>query len=195
MGFLAASGLWAAAAAVLYVTGVVVPGNDDSSEVAEAATVDATDAEEEADPKRRRRPKRTQRGGRASAAGNAERGSVPRGEATTGDDLNWDGQRQIDMAAGEEQLSGKEIEAGFDSAMSRIRRCLVLVPAEGDVTGKLTFGMRVGGDGQPRAVNLTGPAVVTSGESGSCLRQAAQSIRFAKFEGPEMLFRYPITLQ
>jgi hypothetical protein len=47
----------------------------------------------------------------------------------------------------------------------------------------------------PRAVNLTGPAVVTSGESGSCLRQVAQGIRFAAFDGPEAVFRYPITLR
>lgn len=98
------------------------------------------------------------------------------------------------MAAGEGQLAGSQIEAGFDGAMSRIRRCLVLVPSEGEVTGTLTFGMRVGGDGRVRAVSLTGPAVVTTGESGSCLRQVAQGIQFARFDGPEMLFRYPITL-
>ncbi len=99
------------------------------------------------------------------------------------------------MGAGEQQLSGKEIENGFDSVMNKIRRCLILVPADGEIKGQLLFGMRVGGDGRPRAVQLTGPAIVTSGESGSCLRDTAQSIRFATFDGPDMLFKYPVTLQ
>lgn len=101
----------------------------------------------------------------------------------------------MDMAAGEGQLAGTQIDAGFDSVMGRVRRCLILVPSDGDVTGKLIFGMRVGSDGKPRAVNLSGPSIVISGESGSCLRGAAQGIRFASFDGPDMLFKYPITLQ
>jgi hypothetical protein len=117
------------------------------------------------------------------------------GSNTVGDDLGWDKARDIDMNAGEGQLLGSQIESGFDSVMGRIRRCLILVPSDGDVTGKLLFGMRVGSDGKPKAVNLTGPSIVTSGESGSCLREAAQSIRFATFNGPDMLFKYPITLQ
>lgn len=184
--------VWAAVFAGLYAKGVVVASSEPSEQPAVLAS--APEPEEgDPDPKKRRRNRNHKpRVGRASAP---EGTSLPRGEATTGDDLDWDGERGVDMAAGEEQLSGQEIEAGFDSAMAKIRRCLVLVPAEGEVTGKLTFGMRVGSDGQPRAVNLSGPAVVTSGESGSCLRSAAQSIRFAKFDGPDMLFRYPINLQ
>lgn len=191
LGFGTASCLWAAVAAVLYANGVIV-AQSELEEPAELASEGDADSDGERDPKKRKRPRRAPRTARAAAPQGKD---LPRGEATTGDDLNWDGQRQIDLAAGEAQLSGKQIESGFDGAMSRIRRCLVLVPAEGEVTGKLIFGMRVGADGQPRAVNLTGPAVVTSGESGSCLRQAAQAIRFAKFDGPDMLFRYPITLQ
>jgi hypothetical protein len=117
------------------------------------------------------------------------------GSNTVGDDLGWDKARDIDMNAGEGQLLGSQIDSGFDSVMGRIRRCLILVPSDGDVTGKLLFGMRVGSDGKPKAVNLTGPSIVTSGESGSCLREAAQGIRFATFNGPDMLFKYPITLQ
>jgi hypothetical protein len=128
-------------------------------------------------------------GARPSAAG---RGN---GETTIGDDLGWDKARNVDMNGGEGQLSGAQIDAGFDSMMGRIRRCLILVPSDGEVTGKLVFGMRVGSDGKPRAVNLSGPSVVTAGESGSCLRDAAQGIRFAAFNGPDMLFKYPITLQ
>jgi hypothetical protein len=201
LGFLVASGLWAAAAFGLHARGLLSFGSDDADSVAEASPSEG-DAEDDGEPdkkrgKRRRGP-RPERLRSARPDGTGSPGTpinLPRGEATTGDDLDWDGQRNLDMAAGEEQLSGKSIEAGFDSAMSKIRRCLILVPAEGDVTGKLTFGMRVGSDGAPKAVNLSGPAVVTSGESGSCLRKAAEAIRFPKFSGPDMLFKYPITLQ
>ncbi len=99
------------------------------------------------------------------------------------------------MAAGEGQLTGKQIEAGFDSVMGKIRRCLILVDTDDAIRGKLVFGMRVGSDGKPRAVQLSGPSIVIRGESGSCLREVAQSIRFASFDGPDTLFNYPVTLQ
>lgn len=198
IGFLAATGLWAATLGVLYSQGIVALASDEEPAELDAAPAEAAAEAPAGDPKRRRKLKRTRiQGGSKRAASSEARAAaaLPQGEATTGDNIDWAGDRQVDMGGGEAQLSGTAIEAGFDSAMGRIRRCLVLVPAEGEVSGKLTFGMRVGGDGQPRAVNLSGPAVVTSGESGSCLRQAAQSIRFAKFDGPDMLFKYPITLQ
>ncbi|MDB4986367.1 MAG: hypothetical protein JWN04_1545 [Myxococcaceae bacterium] len=205
LGFGAASLLWAAAAVGLYSTHLLAFGREAPEALVDVGAPEATDeGDDQPDKKRGKRTRRA--GGRAERTRPSGRGdngdsadsagpALPRGEATTGDDLDWDGDRNVDMAGGEEQLSGKAIEAGFDSAMSRIRRCLVLVPAEGDVKGKLTFGMRVGSDGAPRAVNLSGPAVVTSGESGSCLRKAAEGIRFAKFAGPDMLFKYPVTLQ
>jgi hypothetical protein len=200
LGFLVASGLWAAAAFGLSAKGMLSFERSDEEPVAEASPAE-DEADDEGEPGKKRgkrkrapRPERV-RAARPDGTGSTSASNLPRGEATTGDDLDWDGQRNLDMAAGEEQLSGKSIEAGFDSAMSKIRRCLILVPAEGEVTGKLTFGMRVGSDGAPKAVNLSGPAVVTSGESGSCLRKAAEAIRFAKFSGPDMLFKYPVTLQ
>lgn len=200
LGFLVASGLWAAAAFGLHAKGMLSLESEDDEPVAEASPAE-DDAEDEAEPgkkrgKRKRAPRTERvRAARPDGTGSPTPSNLPRGEATTGDDLDWDGQRNLDMAAGEEQLSGKSIEAGFDGAMSKIRRCLILVPAEGEVTGKLTFGMRVGSDGAPKAVNLSGPAMVTSGESGTCLRKAAEAIRFPKFSGPDMLFKYPITLQ
>jgi hypothetical protein len=196
VGFLVASMLWAALAGALYAKGFLSLGREEPAQELAAAADDSADDEAQKDPKKRRRnkrPARSQSGAAARSDGDGR--ALPQGNATTGDEIDWAGDRQVDMGAGEAQLSGKAIEAGFDSVMSRVRRCLVLVPAEGEVTGKLIFGMRVGGDGQPRAVNLSGPAVVTSGESGSCLRQAAQSIRFPKFDGPDMLFKYPVTLQ
>jgi hypothetical protein len=187
-GFLVATLIYGAAVAGLSAKGLVSFGA--APEPVAVAAADEPD-EVDVDPKKPRK-KRV-----ARARGERTSGSpaLPAGNATTGDDLDWAGDRQVDMAGGEEQLAGREIEAGFDSAMAKIRRCLVLVPAEGDVTGKLVFGMKVGSDGTPRAVNLSGPAVVTTGESGDCLRKAAQAIRFAKFSGPDMLFKYPVTLQ
>jgi len=201
LGFLVASGLWSAAAFGLYAKGLLSLDDSADEAVADATPLDEPEDEGAPDKKRgkRKRSARSERVRSARTEGpggsSAEADNLPRGEATTGADLDWDGERKLDLGAGEEQLSGKSIEAGFDSAMSKIRRCLILVPAEGDVTGKLTFGMRVGSDGTPKAVNLSGPAVVTSGESGGCLRKAAEAIRFPKFSGPDMLFKYPITLQ
>ncbi|HEY6878825.1 MAG TPA: hypothetical protein VI299_12435 [Polyangiales bacterium] len=187
LGFLVATVVYGGVIAGLHAKGWVAFG------APEPAAVELAEAppEVDSDPKKpkKKRPQRP-RTERPSGAG-----SLPNGNATTGDDLDWNGERQVDMAGGEEQLSGSEIEAGFDSAMAKIRRCLILVPADGEVTGKLIFGMKVASDGTPRAVNLSGPAVVTTGESGDCLRKAAQAIRFAKFSGPDMLFKYPITLQ
>ncbi len=185
LGFLVATLLYGAATAVLSSKGLLTFGAAPQPEP--VATTEEPD-EPDIDPKKPKK-KRT-----ARASARSDR-ALPSGNATSGDDLDWDGDRQVDMAGGEGQLAGRQIEAGFDSAMAKIRRCLILVPAEGDVTGKLIFGMKVGSDGTPKAVNLSGPAVVTTGESGDCLRKAAQAIRFASFSGPDMLFKYPITLQ
>ncbi|HEX5659887.1 MAG TPA: hypothetical protein VFX59_21980 [Polyangiales bacterium] len=180
LGFLVATVLYGAAAAVLAAKGQLSFGAaPEPVVVAAAEEPEAVDADPKKPKKKRPAKSRT----------------APSGSATTGDDLDWDGDRQVDMAGGEAQLSGSQIEAGFDSAIAKIRRCLVLVDSDGEITGKLIFGMKVGSDGVPRAVNLSGPAVVTTGDSGDCLRKAAQGIRFAKFSGPDTLFKYPITLQ
>ncbi|MFT3921883.1 MAG: hypothetical protein QM778_05055 [Myxococcales bacterium] len=192
LGFLTASVIWGALATLAYLGVLPFPSAEPPEEEVVAAVEPGV---EEVDPSgkgKRRKPRRARAAG--STAGGRDR-SGDQTEGQVGDDLDWDGTRQVDMGAGEEQLSGKEIESGFDSVMNRIRRCLILVPADGEIKGQLLFGMRVGGDGKPRAVQLTGPSVVISGESGSCLREAAQGIRFATFDGPEMLFKYPVTLQ
>jgi hypothetical protein len=202
-GFLSASVLWGALS-FLYLRGsldFIFPDDEPAPEPVAAAS----EPESQGPPtkgRRRgvRRPRLSRKaepaaggGGAAARSGGAtNRGN---GESTIGDDLGWNSTRNVDMNAGEGQLSGAQIDAGFDSMMGRIRRCLILVPSDGEVTGKLIFGMRVGSDGKPRAVNLSGPSVVTAGESGSCLRAAARGIRFASFNGPDMLFKYPITLQ
>jgi hypothetical protein len=191
LGFVLATALYSALAGGLYARGWLRLGAAPEPPILAASEPLDEDGPEDRKRGKRKRPTRVDRPRRVDEASPA----LPRGEATTGDDLDWNGERQVDMAGGEQQLTGKQIEDGFDGAMAKIRRCLVLVPAEGEVTGKLTFGMRVGGDGTPRAVNLSGPAVVTTGESGGCLRKAAEAIRFAKFAGPDMLFKYPITLQ
>ncbi len=55
--------------------------------------------------------------------------------------------------------------------------------------------MRIAGTGRVTRVNLQGPAAVTSGDAGDCLRNAARRIRFPSFDGPEMIVHYPITLE
>jgi hypothetical protein len=204
-GFFVASGVWGALA-FLYLRGNLdglFPEEEPAPVVAEAAP----DSEASGPPtkgKRRglKRPRLSRRAGNGGGGAPAANDTLRSGESangggstTVGDDLGWNQQRNLDMAAGEGQLAGTQIDAGFDSVMGRIRRCLILVESDGDLTGKLLFGMRVGSDGKPKAVNLSGPSVVIGGESGTCLRQAAQGIRFASFDGPDMLFKYPITLQ
>jgi hypothetical protein len=93
-----------------------------------------------------------------------------------------------------EQLRGTEIEKGFDGAFPQIRRCLVLAASDEPAHGKLTFGVRISGQGKVTAVNLSGPSSVAQGESGSCLRKAASSMQFRSFNGPDMLVHYPVTL-
>ncbi len=143
-----------------------------------------------------RRRRRARRGGEQAGAADS-RGETPRGEAMTGDDLREGEMRTIDGegTGGEAQLTGGQIDAAFDGALPRIRRCFVLAAGDDPVSGRLTFGMRIRGTGEVSAVNLTGPAAVTTGECGDCLRTAARGIRFPGFDGPEMVARYPITLE
>jgi len=44
-------------------------------------------------------------------------------------------------------------------------------------------------------VNLQGPAAVTGGECGDCLRTAARNAQFPSFDGPDMVVHYPLTLE
>ena len=118
------------------------------------------------------------------------------GTAMTGDNLGGPDTRHLNAAegGGEEQLVSSEIEAGFDRAFPKIRRCLMLVDSHDPVRGKLTFGLRIAGTGRITKVNLKGPAVVTRSEAGGCMRNAAKSIQFRTFNGPDMLVHFPITL-
>jgi hypothetical protein len=119
------------------------------------------------------------------------------GESTTGDDLGGPEARNMDPthAGGEEQLLGGEIEKGFDSVFPQVRRCLMLAAGDEPVTGKIIFGLRISGQGAVTKVNLQGPSAVTQTEAGDCLRKAALGIHYRKFNGPDMLVHYPLTLQ
>ena len=184
-GFLTASVLWGVAV-WLFVEGVF---ESDEPELVVGAAPDAglEEAADEDSPRRRRR-----RGRRGGAAGG---GPVPTGIATSGDDLGEDDPRMLDMAeGGEEQLPSSEIERGMDEAFGRIRRCLVLAAGDDPVSGRLTFGLRIEPNGSISRVNLRGPAAVTTGDAGDCLRQAVRQVRFRSFQGPVMVVHYPITL-
>jgi hypothetical protein len=118
------------------------------------------------------------------------------GEATSGDDLGDPQARDLDVAnaGGEEQLLGSEIERGFDAVFPQVRRCLMLAAGDEPVSGRVTFGLRISGQSGVTRVNLQGPAAITQGEAADCLRKAARGIQFRKFNGPDMLVHYPLTL-
>ena len=185
-GFLVASILWAGIG-FAYVEGYISFGRQETVEAQPVVAADAgVEAESDGDPKRRRKRK-------ASGGGTGRRVT---GDATSGDDLRENEARNIDVAGGgEEQLTGSEIDNGFDSVFPKVRRCLLLVADDEPVTGKVIFGMRIAGSGQVTAINLKGPAAITSTEAGDCMRSAVRSIRFRAFNGPEMLVHYPLTLE
>lgn len=194
-GFGAASAVWLlVGAALVFGLGWGPPAPEVIEEEEEVVVAETETAPTEPTKGRRRRGgRRTQGGG----SGDDSRGEAPRGEATTGDDLREGEMRTIDGegTGGEAQLTNGQIEAGFDTALPRIRRCFVLAAGDEPVSGRLTFGLRIRGSGEVSAVNLSGPAAVTTGECGDCLRTAARGIRFPSFDGPEMVARYPITLE
>jgi len=188
-GFVVASilwggGVWAWTEGLIGQSEVVV-----EPEVVAEAPEEAV--EEEEAPTKRARRRRRGRGGRGMDP------SLPTGTATTGDSLGENDPRELAAGenGGEQQLTQGQIESAMDGGFGAIRRCLVLVPGDAPVTGRLTFGLRIAGSGQVQRVNLRGPAVVTQGEPGSCLRTAARRIRFPSFDGPEMIVHYPITLE
>lgn len=189
-GFFAASVLWGAVGAYLFVVVGFAPPAPVAIETADAGVQDAGPEEEEPPARRRRRRRRRPRRARQAA-------ETPTGTATVGDDLREDEMRTLDMngSGGEAQLSNAQVEAGFDSVMGRIRRCLVLIEGNDPVRGRLTFGMRIASTGRVEAVRLSGPRAATTGEAGSCLQSTARGIRFDAFDGPTMVVRYPLTLE
>lgn len=194
-GFALASAVWAGGVAyAVFGLGWAAPLPEEP-EVIVAVADEPT--EEVPETGRRRRGRARAGGGSSGSSSSSGGGADLEAEATTGDDLGDGEMRMIDGegTGGEEQLTGAEIDAAFDGAMGRIRRCFILAPAESTVTGRLTFGMRIAGTGHPSAVSLTGPSGLTSGECGDCLRDAARAIAFPTFDGPEMVVRYPITLE
>src|SRR5439155_17485449 len=120
-----------------------------------------------------------------------------RGESTTGDDLGGPEARNLDVehGGGEEQLTGHEIEQGFDNVFPQVKRCLILAAGDEPVSGKIVFGLRISGHGGVTKVNLQGPSAITQSEAGDCLRKAAMGIHFRSFNGQDMLVHYPLTLQ
>jgi hypothetical protein len=164
----------------------------------DAADNDSDDEPGAPEPPNGAHKKRGQRAKR-SASNNAPRKDTRRyvGEATTGDDLGGPETRNLEaaQAGGEEQLTGREIEQGFDSVFPQVKRCLILAAGDEPVSGKIVFGLRISGHGGVTKVNLQGPSAITQSEAGGCLRKAAQGIRFRSFNGPDMLVHYPVTLQ
>jgi hypothetical protein len=170
-GFATATVVWAGALGALHFGLGWGPPPEEIALDAEPVALDATEPEETT--KRRGRGGRRRSGG---GSGTRDEVRLPQGSATTGDDLREGEMRTIDGegTGGEQQLTGAEIDQAFDGSMGRIRRCFMLAPGDEPVRGRLVFGMRIAGSGQPTAVNLSGPAAVTTGDCGECLRGAAR---------------------
>jgi len=202
-GFALASLVWGGLGAYLVIERGYGPPAEKIDGPAELATADEP-VDDTTTTTTTRRPRRRRGGGGGGSSGTPSSGSSsgssvagPLGDATTGDDLGEPPMRIIDGAGsgGEEQLTGAEIDNTFDGVMPRIRRCFILAATDRDLTGRLVFGLRIGGNGHVNAVNLAGPAVLTTGDSGDCLRTTARGMQFPTFDGPEMVIRYPITLE
>ncbi len=190
-GFFLASLLWGGLGYAHFVGWLDGWGDEQEPQEQAAVSSDAGVIDDAGPVAMRRRRRRTRRG-RMRANGRDWSG-----EGVSGDDLGEDAPREIDGAGqgGEQQLSGAQIEAGFDQVFGRIRRCLVLVPEDAPAHGRVVFGLRIASSGRVTRVNLRGPRAVTQSEAGTCLRQAARAISFPSFDGPEMVVRYPLTLE
>jgi hypothetical protein len=188
-GFLAASLLWGGFL-LAYSRGLINIDLEPSAkdDAAGGAVGDSTETEAEA-------PGRKKRSGHARRAAPKQRRYS--GESTSGDDLGGPEARNLEAAkaGGEEQLTGHEIEQGFDGVFSQVKRCLILAAGDEPVSGKIVFGLRIAGHGGVTKVNLQGPSAITQSEAGDCLRKAAMGIRFRSFNGPDMLVHFPLTLQ
>ena len=159
-------------------------------EAPQDAVADEALSDEPDEPGKTGRPKRKRSGVKRTRNG-------PVGNSTTGDDLRENEARTVNMGAsgGEQQLRGTEIEQGFDSVFSQVRRCLVLAASDEPPRGKLIFGLRISGEGKVTAVNLSGPSTVSQGDAGACLRKAASGMHFRSFNGPDMVVHYPLSLE
>ena len=182
-GFFLASLLWAG---LLYaqVTGLVSLGPEEELQEVAAAEPEVEDEGDDERPKKKRR-----------RVNKARRRLT--GTATSGDQLGGPGVRELNAAesGGEGQLRQSEVEAGFDRAFPKVRRCLMLAASEDPITGRLVFGMRIAGSGQVTRVNLKGPAAITRSEAGQCMRDAVRRIEYRTFDGPDMVVHYPFTLE
>ena len=202
-GFLAASVVWGAGAAIYalgYLDALLGPSPRSTAGARE-------DAPRRASKQRRRgrrnsrRPKSKYSRPRSGSSGRRPARALDArpqpADVLSGDALGEPGTRELDVSTsgGEEQLTGYDIERGFDSVLPAIRRCLVLVDGDRFLSGRIIFGLRIHGASGVSKVNLRGPAAVTRGEAGSCLRAAARGIAFRRFDGPDMIVHFPLTLE
>jgi hypothetical protein len=196
-GFAAASLLWIA---VVYVqsTGAIRLFGSGAEDVDAGATAEATSMRPpsemgaKASPKKKRTGKK-RRHNRSSGPFLAQEG-YDTSEGLAGDPLGAPGARELAMgrAGGEDQLSEAEIDRGIDGVFRGIERCLVLLPPGAPATGKLVVGMHIASSGQVTKVNLKGPNQMIRGEVGACFQRIVKSIRFRRFDGPDMIAHYPI---
>ncbi len=151
------------------------------------------DRVDEGDDESGRSRKRLRRGARRKQRGSS--GGDPNRRMRVGEALGP--REQIDMGsgAGEQQLTGAQIDGAFDKVMPAIRRCFFLVDGDMPTDGVLRFGLRIESSGKVSRSNLTGPSAMVQGEPGRCLRKAAEGAPFPSFDGPAMQIKYPVRLE
>jgi hypothetical protein len=187
-GFAVASVLWGAFLFSYKQGWIDISLEPEAPPADEASVTDAPAEDAKGSPARARKK-------RAAAPKKARPGLS--GDSLVGDDLGENDAKNLHVgsAGGEEQLRGTEIEKGFDAVFGQVRRCLILAAGDEPVHGKVTFGLRISGEGKVAGVNLSGPSSVTQGDCGACLRKAASGMHFRTFNGPDMVVHYPLTLE
>jgi hypothetical protein len=193
-GMLVASLLWggllyAQKAGMLDLIDFAKTPNTDAEMTFSEAELESDESKDRAKRKKRRSKRRRRR---SASSGPMSARQYDTSEATTGDSLGG-GSRELGMGAGgEDQLSSREIDQGIDRVFKGIERCLLLMPPDAPSKGKVVFGMHIASSGQVTKVNLKGPKVMVQGETGACLRRVVKTIRYRRFDGPDMVAHYPV---
>jgi hypothetical protein len=116
-----------------------------------------------------------------------------KGSGISGDNLKAGSREVAAGAAGaEEQLSGRQIDAGIDRVFNGIQRCLMLMPPDAPSRGKIIIGMYITSAGNVTKVNLKGPNSMVKKECGACIRRMVKTIKYPSFNGPDMTVHYPV---
>ena len=195
-GFLTATVLWIVVFSIESGGILNLFGSDEAEEKEELVeTIDTGGDPNDKSANKRGRKGRRRRSRPGSTA--QEGPGYELGDGVTGDDLGAPGSREVGMGGpgSEEQLKEAEIDRGIDRVFRGIERCLVLVPSDAPTAGRIVVGMHISSSGNVTKVNLKGPNALIKGECGACIQRNVKSIKYASFDGPDMVVHYPITFE